>query len=191
MKRKVSLIASLLISVTVATLASLSALAHSPMMMDENSGTESYMGHHGMMEPGMMMGRNIGSGMMYGNYGRGMHGMMMGGYYLSDLSDKQLSKMNDIRNKLEKDLWQLKGQILDEQAKLRDLWMADKPDPTKVGAAYAEAFEFEREAIETRVKAMNEMYDVLTNEQREKLKSNRLRMMGSGTMFRGGHMMMR
>jgi len=52
---------------------------------------------------------------------------------------------------------------------VRKAWSGDKPDPKKVGAAYVELFELQRQAIEDRVVVMNKMYDTLTEEQREQL----------------------
>jgi Spy/CpxP family protein refolding chaperone len=141
-----------------------------------------------MMGMGHMMGSMMGGqGMM------GMPGMMMGGYGMLDLSDKQIAQFNDIQTKLQKELWQLMGKMLDEQAKVRDAWSVDKPDPKKVGAIFSEISQLQRQALEARVQAMNKIYDVLSDEQRENLKSGRWGMrgqMGGGSMHRGGPMMM-
>jgi Spy/CpxP family protein refolding chaperone len=152
----------------------------------------------GMMGPGMMMGSGMGYGRgmghMMGGYGMmGGSGMMMGGYGMLDLTDKQMDQLNDIQTKLQKDHWQLMGKMIDEQANVRKAWSGDKPDPKKVGAAYAKLFEIQRQALEDRVAAMNKMYDTLTDEQREQLKSGRWGMWGrggGGPMGHGRHMMM-
>jgi Spy/CpxP family protein refolding chaperone len=146
---------------------------------------------------GMMMGSGMGFGgmgmghIMSGFGMMGMPGMMMGGYGMLDLSDKQIDQLNDIQTKLQKDHWQLMGKMIDEQANVRKAWSGDKPDPKKVGAAYSKLFELQRQTIEDRVAAMNKMYDTLTDEQREQLKSGQWGMgrMG-GSMHRGGRMMM-
>jgi Spy/CpxP family protein refolding chaperone len=157
----------------------------------------------GMMGPGMMMGSGMGYGMMgaghmMGGFGMmgggmmGMPGMMMGGYGMLDLSDKQTDQLIDIRTKLQKDHLQLMGKMIDEQANVRKAWSGDKPDPKKVGAAYAKLFDLQRQAMEDRVAAMNKMYDALTDEQREQLKSGQWGMYGrmGGGPGRGRHMMM-
>jgi Spy/CpxP family protein refolding chaperone len=147
------------------------------MMMGHGMGFGQGMGH--------MMG---GAGMMGGGM-MGMPGMMMRGYGMLDLSDKQTDQLIDIQTKLQKDHWQLMGKMIDEQANVRKAWSGDKPDPKKVGAAYAKLFELQRQAIEDRVAAMNKMYDTLTDEQRELLKSGPMGRMGGGP-GRGRHMMM-
>jgi Spy/CpxP family protein refolding chaperone len=147
------------------------------------------------MGPGMMMGPGMGCGKMGMHHMMGglgmmrMPGMMMGGYGMLNLSDKQIEQFNDIQTKLEKDHWKLMGKMIDQKSKLREVWSADKPDPKKVGDAYEEIFQIRRQAIEARVSAMNKMYDALTDEQREQLKSGP-RGMGGGPMGRRGHMMM-
>jgi Spy/CpxP family protein refolding chaperone len=196
MKMKASIKVLLLLGAVVLPL---QTQANPPWMM---SGQGQGNAGCGMMGAGMMMGPGMGYGMMgaghmmggFGMMGGGMMGagMMMGGYGMLDLSDKQIDQLNDIQTKLQKDHWQLMGKMIDEQANVRKAWSGDKPDPKKVGAAYAKLFELQRQAIEDRVAAMNKMYDTLTDEQRQQLKSGQWGMgrMGGGPMHRGGSMMM-
>ncbi|MGD8940687.1 MAG: Spy/CpxP family protein refolding chaperone [Gammaproteobacteria bacterium] len=198
MKMKANITALLLLSAIVFPLQTQAM----PPWMDGGQGP-GMQGGCGMMGPGMMMGSGAGYGMMgaghmMGGFGMmgggmmGMPGMMMGGYGMLDLSDKQMDQLNDIQTKLQKDQWQLMGKMLDEQANVRKAWSGDKPDPKKVGAAYAEISKLQRQALEARVEAMNKMYDTLTDEQREQLKSGRRGMWGQmgSPMHRGGRMMM-
>lgn len=198
MKMKANIVAVLLLSAGVLPL---QTQADSPWMwggQGQGGGGCGMMGP-GMMGPGMMMGSGMGFGRGWGHMmgGPGMMmggpGMMMGGFGMLDLTDKQIDQLNDIQTKLQKDHWQLMGKMIDEQANVRKAWSGDKPDPKKVGAAYSKLFELRRQAIEDRVAAMNKMYDTLTDEQREQLKSGRWGMWGQGgggPMGRGRHMMM-
>ena len=164
---------------------------------------------YGMMGPGMMMGGGgigyggmgqmmggngmMGMGSMMGGYGMMGMGGMMSGYAMLDLSSKQWDQLNDLQIKLQKQHWQLMGKMIDQQDDVRKAWNAAKPDPKKVGAAYAKLFELQRQAIEERVAIMNKMYDQLTDKQREQLKSGprgMWRQGGGGPMGGGGHMMM-
>lgn len=136
--------------------------------------------HHGMgMHEGM--GMHDGMGMHgEGHAGRGHHGGGYGmrgsnlmamakfkGIHRLGLSDDQYSKFRDIKHQLKKDLWQLMGKMIDVKYNLRKVWEVDKPDAAKVGAAYKDMFDLQRQAIELRVKARNKIYDMLTAEQRQ------------------------
>jgi len=100
------------------------------------------------------------------------------GIHRLNLSDDQRKKFKDIKHKLKKDLWQLMGKMIDVKFNLRELWEADKPDPAKVGAAYKDMFDLQRQAIELRVAARNKIYDMLSAEQREQFR---------GAYHGGGH----
>ena len=140
-----------------------------------------YGGMHGGSHHGMgMEGRDgdYGGHGHHRGHGGGMHGsgtnlMAMAkfkGIYRLNLSDDQRKKFKAIKHKLKKDLWQLMGKMIDVKDGLRDLWEVDKPDPSKVGAAYKDMFDLERQAIELRVTARNQIYDMLTKEQRERFR---------------------
>ena len=175
--------------------------AHPPWMTGDYSDTDQ---DWGMMGSGMRAGMMGGmmEGMMEGGCAMGMpgHGFGMGGMrgalmgiYALDLSEQQQKQINEIQDKLRKDNWQIAGKILDARAKLRDAWSADKPDPKAVGAAFEEISKLQREALENRVKALNKLYDLLTDEQRNQLKSSEWgpgRHMGVNPGRYGGRMMM-
>jgi Spy/CpxP family protein refolding chaperone len=140
----------------------------------------------------MMQGQGMGGGMDMDNMGMGMGGRadgycaehgrgMMGGHAeggkgffgqlrMLDLNPDQQAKINKIELDLRKQLWALKGNTLDPEAQLYDLYSAEKPDPKKIGAAYARIFEARRQMIETRIDAMNRASEVLTKEQLAKIK---------------------
>jgi len=73
---------------------------------------------------------------------------------------------------------------MDEQAKLRDLYEADKRDPAAIGAAYQRIFDLQRQMIESTVASHNKIEGLLTPEQRKTARefwgqSWRGRMMGN------------
>ena len=151
--------------------------------------------------PGMMMGGGQGQGMM-GGYGQGQMGpgMMGGGYGHGmmgqgmmgsqqglpgvSLDDKQRKAYNAINDDLRRKRWELMGRTMDEQAKLRDLYEADKRDPAAIGAAYQRIFDLQRQMIESTVAAHNKIEGLLSPEQRKTARefwgqSWRGRMMGN------------
>jgi Spy/CpxP family protein refolding chaperone len=126
--------------------------------------------------PGMMGGYGMGQGMMGQGYGSGM----MGGYGMGPgmmgmheglpgiaLDDKQRKQFNAIQDELRRKRWELMGRTMDEQAKLRDLYEADKRDPAAIGAAYQRVFDLRRQIIEATVAAHNRIEALLTPEQRQ------------------------
>lgn len=132
-----------------------------------------YGGGYGM-GPGMMGGYGGGWGMGPGMMGGcGMHGMM-GPFWGSglNLTDAQQAKVNKIMDSTRKQHWALMGSIMDQQARLRDLYSAVKPDETAIGAAYAEIGKLHGQMYDTMVDAQKQMYAVLTKEQREQLRKD-------------------
>lgn len=130
--------------------------------------------HEGMggygMGPGMMGGYGMGPGMM-GGYGMGpgmMGGYGMDPYGLSDLSAEQRNKITKIQDETRKKHWDLMGQALDEQARLRDLYDAPKRDSTAIGNTHKKISELQRRMYETSADAHKRMEAVLTKEQQEK-----------------------
>ena len=128
-----------------------------------------------------------GSGMMEG-YGRGMmgdhEGGMMGGYGSGmmmessrmnmvrslDLSDEQRSKIKKLSDQLRHNNWIAQGSIMDESAKLRDLYEADKRDPATIGNVYQKIFDMKRQMIEAMIDTQNHVEELLTPEQIIQLK---------------------
>ncbi len=127
-----------------------------------------------------------GSGMT-GGYGRGMmgdhEGGMMGGNGSGmmesprmnmvrslDLSDEQRSKINKLSDQLRHNNWVAQGSIMDESAKLRDLYEADKRDPATIGNVYQKIFDLKRQMIEAMIDTQNHVEELLTPEQIIQLK---------------------
>lgn len=130
----------------------------------------------GMMGGGWGMGPGMMGGMgMMGGHGMGP-GMMMGGwgtghaFSLLNLTDEQRAKINKIMDAEQRKHWEVAGKMMEQHAKLRDLYAAETPDPKKIGAVYAEMSKFRQQMIETHVQSFNEMQAVLTKEQREQLR---------------------
>jgi Spy/CpxP family protein refolding chaperone len=120
------------------------------------------------------------SGMM-GGYGRGMMGgygpgMMMESPRMNmvrslDLSDEQRSKINKLSDQLRHNNWAVEGSIMDESAKLRDLYEADKRDPSAIGNVYQKIFDLKRQMIEAMIDTQNHVEELLTPEQIIQLKN--------------------
>src|SRR3569833_1257084 len=130
--------------------------------------------------PGMMIGYGgygMGPGMMggYGGYGMGpgmMGGGMMGQYWGSGLglTPDQQAKINKIQDETRKAHWALMGEMMNQQAKLRDLNLAPKRDNAAIDAAYKEFGKLQQQMYDSAVAAHKRMEAVLTKEQQEKLR---------------------
>jgi Spy/CpxP family protein refolding chaperone len=142
-------------------------------------------------DPDMMA--NCPMGMMGGGMGRGMMGGMHGApFQMLDLTSEQRTKINKIHDELRRKNWEALGKIHDEEAKLRDLYAADKRDPKAIGAVYGSIYALKRQMIEAGIDAHNRMEALLTDAQRAQLKQMRSGMgpgargmMGPGDMPRG------
>lgn len=140
------------------------------------------MGMMGMGGPGMgMMGGGMGMGP-----GMGMMGGM-GPVWMLDLTDEQRDKIEKIQDDVRRKNWDTYGKIMDEQAKLRDLYAGETVDPKKVGAVYGGIAKLQQQVIEANVEAHNRVQAVLTKEQKEQLRQwSRGGMGGRGMMGPGG-----
>jgi Spy/CpxP family protein refolding chaperone len=122
------------------------------------------------MGPGMMGGGyGMGSGMMGGGYGMGP-GMMGGGYGmgpqgLSGLSADQRTQIAKIQDETRKKNWELMGQVMDEQARLRDLYNAPKQDSAAITNANKKISELQRRMYESAAEAHKRMEAVLSKKQ--------------------------
>jgi Spy/CpxP family protein refolding chaperone len=128
------------------------------------------MGGYGM-GPGMMNGYDMGPGMM-GGYGMGS-GMMGGGWGLGpqglpDLSADQRTKIGKIQDETRRKHWELMGQVMEEQARLRDLYTAPKRDSDAIANTHKKISELQRRMYESAADAHKRMESVLTKEQQEK-----------------------
>ena len=121
------------------------------------------------MGPGMMGGGGYG---MMGGYGMGP-GMMMGPYWGSglDLTPEQQAKVNKIQDETRKAHWALMGEMMNQQARLRDLYQAPKRDDTAIDHANKEIGRLQQQMYDSSVAAHKRMDAILTKEQQEKLRT--------------------
>jgi Spy/CpxP family protein refolding chaperone len=137
--------------------------------------------------PGMM-GGGFGAGMMGGGYGQG-RGMMGGGYGYGGgpgmmglgvgwvdalgLSDDQKTKINRIQDETRRSHWALMGTMMDQQAKLRDLYEAPKRDSAAIDDTYKSIGDLRQKMIDSSIEARKRMEAVLTSKQIDKLRAYR------------------
>lgn len=122
-------------------------------------------------------GRGYGPGMM-GSYGEGrgygmMGGMMgLGPLYGLDLNEQQLARINQIQDETRRKNWSVMGKLIDEQAHMRDLFLADKRDPAAIGKQAMKLADLRRQMLETAVDAHNRIEALLSKEQKEQLRNS-------------------
>jgi len=95
-----------------------------------------------------------------------------------DLSEEQRSRINKLSDELHHKNWAAMGLIMDESAKLRDLYEADKRDPKAIGNEYQKIFDLKRQMIEAMVDTQNHVEELLTPDQLNQLKDKHHRMEG-------------
>lgn len=105
------------------------------------------MAEMGMMGPGPMMGMGM------------------------QLSREQQAQMRRIQRDLRRQHWDTLGKLMEAREEMRERLAAENPDPKAVGETHARIAELKRPLIEARIKAMNDMRALLTEEQRERLRS--------------------
>lgn len=121
--------------------------------------------------PGMMGGGGMMGGMM-GPYGR--EGMMgLGPLQALDLDEQQIGKINQIRDELRRKSWNAMGKLQDEQAQMRDLFLAEKRDPAAIGKQSMKIAELRRQLLEAQIDAHNRIEALLSKEQKAQLRSYR------------------
>lgn len=170
-----------------------------------------YMGY-GQMGPGYMGSGHMGYGRMgsgymgsghmgYGRMGTGHMGMgmgmgMMGINYMHmlDLSDSQRKSMRSIQKSTRTQQFALHDKLTEYADELYSLYKKEKPNAKKIGGVYKKIFDIKRQKIELGITTKNKAYDVLTEEQKEKLKEWKSSGMGyrqyRGRQGRGMHRMM-
>ncbi|WP_325101035.1 Spy/CpxP family protein refolding chaperone [Paraburkholderia kururiensis] len=176
-------VALCLAGVVVAATLGASALAQSPSRQDGTPQTPCGRGGYGW-GPGMMggagpgygggmMGYGAGRGMMRG-YGYGMGpGMMMSDAWTGglNLTDEQRGKIHQIQDETRKTHWALMGSMMDQQAKLRDLYDAPKRDAAAIDDAYKAIDGIRQKMIDSSADAHKRMQAVLTKAQLDKLRT--------------------
>lgn len=148
---------------------------------DSDRGMERGMmgGHHGYgMGSGMMggyQGYGMGMGMMGGHHGYGMGPGMMGREIFRglNLSSDQKSKVSKIRKAVRTKHMELMDEMMDAQDKLHELYDADKLDAAAISKQHKVVDDLRRQMVESSVDAHNQISDILTKEQRDKLRERR------------------
>lgn len=122
--------------------------------------------------PGMMRGYGMGMGMGMGMGGMGPGAMMPGGWAGGlDLTDEQRTKINQIQDQIRKSHWALMDSMMDQQAKLRDLYDAPKRDSAAIDSTYKTLDGIRQQMIGTSADARKRIEGVLTKKQLEKLRT--------------------
>lgn len=136
------------------------------------------MPHGGMMESGKdmrgeMMGSGMGHGMMMGgsggdedHYARMTSMHMLGAL---GLKDDQRKKVMDLRRELRNNTWDLQRQVIDQREQLGMLYSADTLDIAAIKSAYEKLFQAKLKMIEFSLKYKQELFKVLSAEQRQRL----------------------
>ena len=120
---------------------------------------------------GPMMGG--GYGPMMGDMMGGGFGPMVGDFYGMDLSKDQRAKIRSLHHAVRKQNMELMTEMMDSRDKLAELYDTAKPDPDKIGKVYDEIFKIRREMIQQHLKVRNKIYDLLTEDQRKEIDSER------------------
>ena len=157
---------------------------------------------YGQMGPGYMGSRHMGYGRMgsgcmgagHMGMGMGMGKMGMNCMHMLDLSDSQRKSMRSIQKATRTQQFALHDKLTEHTDELYSLYKKDKPNAKKIGGIYKKIFDIKRQKIELGITTKNKAYDVLTKEQKEKLKEWKSSGMGyrqyRGQQGRGMHRMM-
>lgn len=143
---------------------------------------------HRGMGPGMMGGYGPGCGMepgmMGGRHGYGMGPGMMGygDFRGLNLSNDQKSRIAQIRKTVRTKHMALMNDMMDAQDKLQELYDADKQDAAAINKQYKVIEDLRRQMVDSSVDAHNQINDILTKEQRDKLHEGKR---GHGQMMWG------
>jgi Spy/CpxP family protein refolding chaperone len=130
--------------------------------------------------PGMMDGWRGGPGMMgYGagpammrGYGMGPRAMMRDAWEGGlDLTDEQRTRINRIQDETRKNHWSLMGSIMDQEAKLRDLYDAPKRDSAAIDSTYKSIDGMRQQMIAASADARKRIEAVLTKKQLDMLRT--------------------
>lgn len=127
-------------------------------------------GKKGGMGGGMMGGMGGMGGMRRGGMDVPLH--VTGPLSHMDLTPEQDRKILKIQDELRKKNYEVKGRMMDEEVKLRDLYLGDKQDKGAILAAYKKLGELRLQRVEAGLDAQGKIDAVLTKEQRDMLKSH-------------------
>ena len=134
-------------------------------------------------DPGMMQGRGMpcpfmGPGMMgpgMGMMGPGMGMMspgmgMMGFMHLPDLTEEQQNEIRSIIREVRREHMEVMADIMDMRDDMMAEMSAERPDPEKVRELHNALSQKQGALLESAIENRNRIHEVLTEEQRERLK---------------------
>ncbi len=117
----------------------------------------------GMMGPGMM-GGGMHHGMMMGPGMWGPSGSL-------NLRDEQNAKIAAVQEELSKKQWDITGQMQDEQFKLQQLYSAPTRDSAAINEQFNKIRQLRQQMWTATAEAQKKMDGVLTQEQRNQIRS--------------------
>ncbi|MCY0965875.1 Spy/CpxP family protein refolding chaperone [Parathalassolituus penaei] len=140
----------------------------------------------GEMGPGMQggmhggMGRGeMGPGMqggMHGGMGRGGMGPDMFGseraFGKLELTAEQRTAMTSVQDEARSKNWELMGEVMKVNNRIRDLYAADKFDEKALNQAYSNLASLQQKMFVSGSEARTHMLSLLTDEQRQQLKAD-------------------
>ncbi len=118
----------------------------------------------GMMDPGMMGQGMMGQGMM----GPGMG--MMGYLNLPDLTPEQQNQLRTMQREARREHMNAMLDIMDIRDDMMEAMAAERPDPKKVRALQEAMNQKQADLVESAMKNRNRMYDLLTEDQQQRLR---------------------
>lgn len=89
-----------------------------------------------------------------------------------DLSHDQRNRILDIHDEKRRIQWEFMGERMEHASQLRRLYAKDRLDPTAIGKVYGRLFDVRRRMIESTLEANNQILDVLTDAQRQRLEAS-------------------
>jgi Spy/CpxP family protein refolding chaperone len=119
-----------------------------------------YKGHHGMGGQG---------GMHHGMNGDGRMGMPRGPEVALDLDESQLDEIAQIQKELRSELSELKVQRYEESLKLQELYAQEELDSGDIIDQQQKVFDAIKGITELQVEAQQDIRDLLTSEQKNKV----------------------
>jgi hypothetical protein len=94
----------------------------------------------------------------------------MGRVWRLDLSDEQRKQIRAVQLELWKKNHRARCQMTENSIRLLELQMEDRRDAKAIGEVYAKVFELQRQMIEASIEAGNRIQELLTEQQRARLK---------------------
>ena len=117
----------------------------------------------------------MGGGMMGGMGRGGMFGVPLGvtgPLSHLNLSADQKKSILKVQDDLRRKQYEIRGKMMDDQVKLRDLHLADKRDRSAIVAQYRKLGELRGQIVEASLDAQDKIEAVLTKEQKDLLRSH-------------------